>query len=105
MTRNATTLGEIDVASLPTSLNTEEAARLLRLSRVGLWGMARDGDAPVPFFHAGAALRWPTAPILRLLGLDPNEDDTSREPESSPGPSQASPQRKARDNRSATPAA
>jgi predicted DNA-binding transcriptional regulator AlpA len=93
MTRNATTLGEIDVASLPASLTTERAARLLGLSRVGLWGMARDGDAPVPFFHAGAAIRWPTAPILRLLGLSDDEG-------SGPGPAGTSPEGTERDSAS-----
>jgi hypothetical protein len=96
MRRNATTLGELDVASLPASLTTEQAARLLGLSRVGLWGMARDGDAPVPFFHAGSALRWPTAPILRLLGLDDGSD---------PGPSGTSPEDPARDTPSTEAAA
>lgn len=73
MTANATTLDEIDVGALPASLTTEQAAHLLGISRIGLWGMASDGTAPVPFFRAGRAIRWPTKPILRLLGLDQSD--------------------------------
>jgi predicted DNA-binding transcriptional regulator AlpA len=87
MSETATTLDEIDVGALPAAATTEQAARLLGISRVGLWKMAENGTAPIAHFKVGRALRWPTAPILRLLGLDesdagaaePSADDTARD--------------------------
>jgi hypothetical protein len=60
---------DVDVADLPTTLNTEQAAELLGVSRGALWASSRDGDAPVAPIKVGRALRWPTLPILRALGL------------------------------------
>ena len=58
-----------DLESLPPALTSEQAAELLGVSRGALWAAARDGDAPVEPYRVGRALRWPTAPILALLGL------------------------------------
>lgn len=58
-----------DLDSLPSALTSEQAAELLGMSRGALWAAARDGDAPVEPYRVGRALRWPTAPILALLGL------------------------------------
>lgn len=60
----------VDIDHLPTTLTTERAAELLGVSRGTLWAAARDGDAPVEPIKVGRALRWPTRPILELLGLD-----------------------------------
>ena len=95
MTQTATTLAHVDVGAMPAALTTEQAANLLGISRVGLWKMAENGTAPVPHFYAGRALRWPTAPMLRLLGLDP----------SSPGPTDGSPEGPSRDEPSTAGAA
>jgi predicted DNA-binding transcriptional regulator AlpA len=94
--RTATTLANVDVGALPTALTTERAAELLGVTRVGLWKMAGDGTAPVPFFHVGRLLRWPTAPILRLLELDEA---------STPGPTDGSPEGTPRDEPSTAGAA
>jgi hypothetical protein len=93
--RTTSTLADVEVRALPTALTTEQAAQLLGVTRVGLWKMAGDGTAPVPFFHVGRLLRWPTAPILRLLGLEPGSDD---------GPAGPSPEATERDTSSATAA-
>jgi predicted DNA-binding transcriptional regulator AlpA len=95
MSRTATALADVDVGALPTALTTEQAADLLGITRVGLWKMAGDGTAPVPHFKVGRLLRWPTAPILRLLSLD----------QSSTGPAGTSEDGTARDSASTTPAA
>ncbi len=59
-----------DVAGLPVSLTTPEAASLLGVSVDHLWGLARAGTAPVEPLKLGRAYRWPTAPLLAVLGLD-----------------------------------
>lgn len=60
-----------EVRSLPPALSTDEAARLLGVTREHLWKCAREGTAPVPFLRLGKRqLRWPTAPILRVLGIE-----------------------------------
>lgn len=58
-----------DVAGLPPTLNTDEAAQLLGVSRDTLWRLAREGTAPVEPLRLGSALRWPTARLADLLGI------------------------------------
>src|SRR4051812_23421099 len=65
-----------DLYDLPAALTTARAAELLGLSPSALERAARRGDAPVPFYRWGRALRWPSEPIRRLLlGLDPLNGD------------------------------
>jgi hypothetical protein len=65
-----------DLDGLPAALTTARAAELLGLSSSALERAARRGDAPVPFYRWGRALRWPSEPIRRLLlGLEPLNDD------------------------------
>jgi predicted DNA-binding transcriptional regulator AlpA len=65
------------IDDLPPTLNTEQASQLLGVCRGALWAAARDGDAPVEPIRVGRALRWPTRPILDLLGLDTPESGES----------------------------
>lgn len=62
---------KVDVGRLGPSLSTAEACRLLKCSHKALWSAVRDGDCPVPHYRVGRALRFPTQPILELLGLTP----------------------------------
>ncbi len=83
--RQRVTLG--DVADLPAVLMTNEAASLLGVSIDHLWALAREGTSPVEPLRLGRSYRWPTAPLLTLLGLGPQRaavhcsgsDDTSIE--------------------------
>jgi predicted DNA-binding transcriptional regulator AlpA len=59
-----------EVGALPPALTTAEAAKLLRVPTAHLWKLARDDTAPVPVMRLGRLLRWPTRPILELLGLE-----------------------------------
>ncbi len=59
-----------DVANLPPTLTSAEAAELLGVSVDHLWELARSGEAPVAPLRLGRILRWPTAPLLALLGLN-----------------------------------
>lgn len=55
----------------PPTLTTYEAAEMLGTTPGTLWRLAREGSAPVQPLRLGTRmLRWPTRPILELLGLD-----------------------------------
>ncbi len=62
-----------DVSRLPTVLTTDEAAPLLGVTKDFLWQLAREGTAPVQPLKLGRVYRWPTAPLLALLGLNADE--------------------------------
>ncbi len=66
-----------DVGTLPAVLTSDEVAPLLGISVDHLWALAREGCAPVEPLRLGRALRWPTAPLLTLLGLSQNADEPS----------------------------
>lgn len=72
-----------DVGTLPVVLTSDEAAPLLGISVDHLWALAREGCAPVEPLRLGRVLRWPTAPLLTLLGLTHNADEPSVGPEGS----------------------
>jgi excisionase family DNA binding protein len=61
-----------DLDGLPPALTTAQAAEVLNVSPDTLERAAKRGDAPVPHYRAGRALRWPREPIRALLGLAPN---------------------------------
>ena len=58
-----------EVPALPPALTTAEAAELFGVPPAHLWKLARDNAAPVPVLRLGRSLRWPTRPILEVLGL------------------------------------
>jgi excisionase family DNA binding protein len=62
-----------DLAALPAVLNVEQAAEVLDLSRTAAYELIRNGEWPTPVFRLGRLIRIPTAPVLRLLGLEPEE--------------------------------
>jgi hypothetical protein len=64
-----------DVADLPPTLSTEKAAELFGVGVDHLWKLARTGQAPVAPLRLGHALRWPTAAVLRCLGVQPGNGD------------------------------
>jgi len=62
-----------DVGSLPPTLSTRQAAEVLGVSVDHLYDVRRESpaDLPVQPIELGRALRWPTAPLLRALGVEP----------------------------------
>lgn len=63
-----------DALELPPTLDTPQAAELLGIGADHLWKMAREGTAPVEPLRLGRKLRWPTARLFDLLGIDHQED-------------------------------
>jgi excisionase family DNA binding protein len=60
-----------DLAALPAVLNVEQAAEVLDLSRTAAYELICSGEWPTPVFRLGRLIRIPTAPVLRLLGVEP----------------------------------
>ncbi len=65
-----TTLGEVDVAGLPATVDTREAAAWLGVHSECLYDAAKAGTAPVVPLRVGRRLRWPTALLLEALGIE-----------------------------------
>ena len=59
-----------ELRDLPPTLSTEEAAPFWRVSPWSLYERVKRGDAPVEPLHIGRTLRWPTASVLRSVGID-----------------------------------
>ena len=59
-----------DIASLPPTVDTPTAAEMFGCSTSCLWALVREGKAPIEPLRLGRKLRWPTAPLLELLGID-----------------------------------
>lgn len=70
-----------DVHHLPPTLSTHQAAELLGVGVDHLWRLAREGTAPVEPLRLGRALRWPTPPLLHLLGLADPSGESSATPD------------------------
>ncbi|HZX07193.1 hypothetical protein [Kribbella sp.] len=75
------TVTAADVRALGVTTTVEEAGRVLGLGRSAAYDLARKDAFPVPVIKV-TGRRWlvPTAPLLRLLGLD--AADGSRAPAS-----------------------
>lgn len=91
-----------DLDALPATLNTSQAAELLGISRDHLWALARAGDAPIEPLRLGRALRWPTARLAALLGIEPTCDNAAGCVPAALA-STPSPEGKERDHRTPTP--
>lgn len=59
-----------DVDSLPTTLAAPEVAELLGVGVDHLYRLVRDGRCPIAPVRLGRRLRWPTATVLRELGIE-----------------------------------
>jgi len=60
----------VDVTDLPPTLTTDQAAAVWGVGVDHLWALARSGQAPVEPLRLGRKLVWPTASVLRSIGLD-----------------------------------
>jgi excisionase family DNA binding protein len=60
------------VTGLPTTptVDVPAAAELLGIHPDSLYSAIRDGESPVQVIKVGRRLRIPTAPLLKLLGID-----------------------------------
>jgi Helix-turn-helix domain len=72
------------VRALGLSTNIETAAQIFGLSRTVAYDLLRRGEFPVPTFKVGRRIVVPTAPILRLFGVDVADDAISDEPHEPP---------------------
>lgn len=55
---------------LAPTLSTDEAAELLGTTADTLRDLLHRGEVPLQPIRLGRVLRWPTAELLRVLGLD-----------------------------------
>ena len=60
-----------DAANLPPMIDLVTAARYLGIGRTTVYALAAKDALPVPVLRIGTALRVPTAPLLKLLGITP----------------------------------
>lgn len=60
--------------SWPPTLPTNEAAAILGTTADTLYTLVRQGKAPIEPLRLGTKLRWPTRPLLRLVGLEDEID-------------------------------
>lgn len=59
------------LADLPPVVDLVTAANWLGIGRTTAYRLAAVGDFPVPVLRIGTSLRVPTAPLLRLLDIEP----------------------------------
>jgi predicted DNA-binding transcriptional regulator AlpA len=55
---------------LPTVLDVPTAAAILGVGRTAAYELIRTNRWPTPVLHVGKLIRIPTAPLLRLVGLE-----------------------------------
>ena len=86
-------LHDLSRDELPPTLTAVETAELLGVHVETLRALVRQGRAPVTALHVGRALRFPTARVLAVLGIDsapaPNREE--RPPAEASVPEESSP--------------
>ena len=65
-----------DVATLPPTLGVTEVKKLWGVSDWAVRQGVKAGDLPVLPLRLGRLLRWPTAAVLRSIGLEPERATT-----------------------------
>ena len=58
------------ILDLPAVIDVPTAASLLGIGRTAAYELIRTGEWPTPVFRLGKLIRIPTAPLLKLLGLE-----------------------------------
>lgn len=69
-----------DVGGLPATLGAEQTAELWGCSTWALYAMAKTQSCPVAPLRLGRKLRWPTALVLKSVGIDPDPQKASGAP-------------------------
>lgn len=72
-------LTRAELLALPVTVDIATAARALGLGRSTGYELARAGDFPCRILRIRSSYRVPTAELLRLLGIDPDETHALRE--------------------------
>jgi excisionase family DNA binding protein len=67
----------VELLAMPVTVDIGTAARALGLGRSTGYELARRGEFPCRVLHVGSSYRVPTAELMRLLGVDPSELQTS----------------------------
>lgn len=62
-----------ELAALPAVVDVPTAAKVLGLSRTAAYELVRTDAWPTTVLHVGRLIRIPTAPLMELLGLDPQQ--------------------------------
>ncbi|GGQ23700.1 hypothetical protein GCM10010140_62480 [Streptosporangium pseudovulgare] len=78
-----------ELLALPAAVDLVTAGRAWGLGRTKSHDLARAGEFPCPVLRLGNAYRVTRADLLRSLGIDPLQVDTSRSPALEGGPDAA----------------
>ena len=70
-------MNRTELDALPAVVDVCTAAKVLGLSRTAAYELIRLGEWPTPVFRLGKLIRIPTAPMLKLLGLDASSSSPS----------------------------
>jgi excisionase family DNA binding protein len=62
-----------ELLALPAVVDVTTAARALGLGRSTAYDLARRGEFPCRVLHIGSSYRVPTAELLRVLGIEPDQ--------------------------------
>jgi len=62
-----------ELLALPVTVDIGTAARALGLGRSSGYELARRDEFPCRVLHVGSSYRVPTAELLRVLGIEPDE--------------------------------
>jgi hypothetical protein len=73
-----------ELLALPAAVDVPTAARALNVSRAQAYLLIRHDRWPTPVVRMGRLIKIPTAPILDLLGIDPNKAPTVPAPRRPP---------------------
>jgi predicted DNA-binding transcriptional regulator AlpA len=77
-------MGRAELLALPAVVDVTTAARALGLGRSTAYELARCGEFPCRILHIGSSYRVPTAELLRVLGINPADQDHDRAREAAP---------------------
>lgn len=67
-----------ELLALPAAVDVRTAAEVLGVGRTAAYALIRNGNWPTPVLHLGTMIRIPTAPLLRLLGVESESADHLR---------------------------
>jgi excisionase family DNA binding protein len=73
MSRDHEGMTRAELLALPAVVDVATAARALGLGRSTAYDLARRGEFPCRVLHIGSSYRVPTAELLRLLGIEPEQ--------------------------------
>jgi predicted DNA-binding transcriptional regulator AlpA len=61
-----------ELLALPPVVDVPTAAAVLNLSRTNAYELIREDAWPTPVLRIGRLIRIPTAPLLKLVGVEPD---------------------------------